>query len=163
LKKPSVIVRIDDRLIHGQVLIAWGSSVPIKTFVVADDEIAANEWEKNLLLMAVPEELRAEVLTLEAATKYILESQNNTEASMILIDSPFQLEKMADFGLPPMEINVGGIHYKEGRKEFLPYFFLSPGEIESFKKLMHIGFTFTCQDVPTGAKYNLEKLLEKKG
>ncbi len=163
MKKPSIILRIDDRLIHGQVIIGWGSALPIKTFIVADDEIASNEWEKNLLLMAVPDDLNARVLTIKEATHYVLENLNHTEMSMILIASPFQLEQMVDLGLPPMEINIGGIHFKEGRKELLPYLFLSAEEIESFKRLISKGFRFICQDVPSGTKYDLAKLLEKKG
>jgi mannose/fructose/N-acetylgalactosamine-specific phosphotransferase system component IIB len=57
---------------------------------------------------------------------------------------------------------VGGIHYREDRKEYLSYLFLSRKEIEIFRELIKSGIYFECQDLPTSSNYNLEKLIEKK-
>lgn len=161
MSKPSIILRIDDRLIHGQVLIGWGTRYPIKHFIVGDDEIAESDWEKNLLLMAVPPEFDARVYTIDQSRAYIEENLNSSELSMVLVSSPFQIEQMAEKGLPLRQINVGGIHFKEGRKEFLPYLFLNEKEVAAFKNLISKGYSFECQDVPSGMKYDLEKILQK--
>jgi len=68
-----VILRIDDRLIHGQVIVGWGSRFPIHTYVVVDDEIAEQEWERNLLKMAVPPDKKVEILTIREGVHFITE------------------------------------------------------------------------------------------
>ena len=93
-----IILRIDDRLIHGQVLVGWGSCYPLKHFIVANDEIAQNDWEKELILSAVPEECDARVLTLAETLTYINEHLDDSELSMVLVSSPEDIKYLADGG-----------------------------------------------------------------
>lgn len=157
-----IFIRIDDRLIHGQVLVGWGSYYPIKHIIVANNHIAQNDWEKNLLLMAAPSNMDARVLSLEGALDYIHENLEAREISLVLVNSPQDIQKMADNGLKVKRINVGGIHFNEGRAEYLSYLYLSREEAGIFKELIQQGFFFECQDVPTNAKHDLAKILEKK-
>lgn len=158
----NIILRIDDRLIHGQVLVGWANHYPIKHFVVGNDEIADNDWEKDLLLMAVPPHQDAKILPLPATTEYINAHLNSPEMIMVLIKGPEDLKQMARDGLQLKEINVGGIHFNEGRKEILSYLFLSDQEIALFRQLMAEGFVFTCQDVPMGHQFDLKTILDEK-
>lgn len=157
-----VILRIDDRLIHGQVLVGWGAFYPIKHLVVGNDRLAQNEWERNLLLMAAPAEVDSRVLVLEEAVSYIHAHLNAPDVSMVLVESPADIRAMADTGLQLKQVNVGGIHFGENRSEYLSYLFLNPQEVELFQHLMEEGFTFECQDVPTGPRHDLKKILEKR-
>ena len=159
MSHPSLILRIDDRLIHGQVIVGWGSRYPIHTFVVVDDEIAEQEWERNLITMAVPPDKTVEILNTEQGVHYIQQHLTAKPVIMVLISSPFQLQAMANRGLHPMAINVGGLHFKEGRKQFLNYLFLSPKEVSAFQQLIDQGFTFYCQDVPNNPRIDLKKVL----
>ncbi|RMF58849.1 MAG: PTS mannose/fructose/sorbose transporter subunit IIB [Calditrichaeota bacterium] len=166
MPKKSLILRIDDRLIHGQVVVGWGSTYPIKHYIVGNDHIAQNEWEKNLLLMAASESVDTQVLTLLQTLEYIKSHLNDSELSMILIKAVDDFTYLCNEGLTPEqlpEINIGGIHYTEGREEILPYLFLNTDEIQQFRSLIQKGFVFYCQDVPNSASHNLETLLEKLG
>lgn len=162
MSHPSLILRIDDRLIHGQVIVGWGSRFPIHTYVVVDDEIAEQEWERNLLKMAVPPDKKVEILTIREGVHFITEHLQAKPMIMVLISSPFQLEAMANAGLPPMEVNVGGLHFKEGRKQYLNYLFLTEEEKNAFLRLMEKGFTFYCQDIPNNPRIDLKKVLERQ-
>ena len=159
---PPVIIRIDDRLIHGQVLVGWCNHLNIRHIIVADDEIAREEWEKNLLLLAVTGQMTAEVLPVSEAVTAIHDRLEGKEKCMVLVASPFYIEQMDRHGLKVRTINVGGIHFKEGRREFLHYLFLSNEEMAVFQKLIQKGYHFVCQDVPDGPQYNLKRVLEKK-
>ena len=158
----TTIIRIDDRLIHGQVLVGWGSHYPIKHYIIGNDHIAENEWEKNLLLMAAPDDIDTRILSLRDTVVYIEKNKDVKEMSLVLIKSADDVMLMAKIGLPAQTINIGGIHYCEGREEYLPYIFLNKKEVEIFKELIRNGFVFICQDVPNSARYNLKSLLEKK-
>ena len=156
----NIIIRIDDRLIHGQVVVGWCNSYPFKQFIICDDEILENEWEKNLLLTAAPSKLKVKILSSKDTCEYIKNNLNASRRTLILVSSPKQIKRMTEIGLPIRTINIGGIHYKENRKQYLLYLFLNKEEVEIFKELITKGYIFECQDLPTNKKYNLKKVLE---
>ncbi len=155
-----IILRIDDRLIHGQVLVGWGSCYPIKHLIVGNDEIAENDWEKEIVLMAAPADCDAQVLNLQETLDYIHNRLKASDLSMILVSSPADIKTLADKGLKLKTINIGGIHFDEGRTQYLPYLFLNESEVQIFKALMQKGYIFECQDLPTSTKHSLTKVLE---
>jgi mannose/fructose/N-acetylgalactosamine-specific phosphotransferase system component IIB len=112
--------------------------------------------------MAAPPEFETKVLNLNEAVIYIREYESNSVLSMVLVNSPEDIKTMAETGLPVKHINVGGIHFNEGRVEYLPYLYLSKEEAAIFKELIQQGFVFECQDVPGNTKYDLAKILEKR-
>ena len=71
MKVENLIWRIDDRLIHGQVIIGWCGQLPITRLAVVDKQIANSSWEKDLLLMASPPNLPTEILTVEEVEEKI--------------------------------------------------------------------------------------------
>ncbi|MBN2365137.1 MAG: PTS sugar transporter subunit IIB [Calditrichaeota bacterium] len=157
-----LIWRIDDRLIHGQVIIGWVGQLPIKRLIVSDDEIARTTWEKNLLLMASPPGLPTEILSIAETANHYTKWETSQKITMILMRSVACLKKLVDAGVRIGEVNIGGIHYREDRKEFLSYLYLSEEEIKTLKDLMQKGISFKCQDVPSASTHNLEKLLYKR-
>ncbi len=158
-----MIVRVDDRLIHGQVLVGWASHHSLTRIIVGNDEIANNEWERNLLLMAAPDHIEALAISLTDTLPYFSdEALKSAKRTMVLLNSPTDLATLADLGLPPGEINFGGIHFDVGRVEYLPYIFLTPGEVDICKNLIERGFSLECRDLPTNAKYNLASILEER-
>jgi len=81
---------------------------------------------------------------------------------MLLVSSPQQIKELIGTGIPVKKINVGGIHYREGRKQYLLYLFLDSEEVKIFRNLIHMGYQFICQDLPTNSKYDLERILDGK-
>jgi mannose/fructose/N-acetylgalactosamine-specific phosphotransferase system component IIB len=162
VEKSKIIWRIDDRLIHGQIIIGWCGQLPIENLVVCDDKISQTEWEKNLLLLAAPPNLQTGILsTIQTRDRY--ESWNtNKKMTLVLLKSPHVLKKLYKRGVKIEKVNVGGIHYQEGRREYLSYVYLSDAEITIFKELMNKGIQFECRDLPNSTTYNLKKIIEKK-
>jgi mannose/fructose/N-acetylgalactosamine-specific phosphotransferase system component IIB len=142
--------------------VGWGSHYPIKHIIVGNDEIAENDWEKELILMAAPPGWDAQVLHLQDTLKYIHDHLEASDLSMILVSSPDDIKILADNGLKVKTINVGGIHFNEDRRQYLPYLFLGEKEIKVFEYLQRKGYVFECQDLPTNAKQDLAKVLEKR-
>ncbi|NOX87398.1 MAG: PTS sugar transporter subunit IIB [Calditrichaeota bacterium] len=156
------LFRIDDRLIHGQVVIGWASHLNSDTIILCDDSVAENDWEKELYLSIVPESLAARVIPVGELARELKESKNNFCKTIVLVSSPFTVETLLKKGVELNNINIGGIHFKEGRKEYLPYLYLSKEEVNAFHRLMQRGIKFFCQDVPTAKQIPLEKVLEKR-
>ncbi len=157
-----LIWRIDDRLIHGQVIVGWCSQLPIKRLVVCDDEIAQNEWEKNLLLIAAPSDIPVEILSVSECAEKSRSWMQEEHLTLILLRSVDTLIQLVEQQVPIQEVNIGGIHFKEDRHQYLPYVFLSREEVQQLRELMSRGIHFTAQDLPNGTAYDLNKILEKE-
>jgi mannose/fructose/N-acetylgalactosamine-specific phosphotransferase system component IIB len=162
LKVSNIIWRIDDRLIHGQVIIGWCDQLSLDILAVCDDEIATLEWEKNLLLMAAPPNLTTHILTTPETVEKAKIWKHDKNKVLVLLKSPAHLEKLISAGAEINKVNIGGIHYRPDRKEYLPYVFLSEEEIKTFSRLMENDIQFECRDLPNSAAHDLKKLLRKK-
>jgi mannose/fructose/N-acetylgalactosamine-specific phosphotransferase system component IIB len=156
------IWRIDDRLIHGQIIIGWCGQLPIEQLIVLDDQIAATEWEKNLMLMAAPPGLPTLILKTSEIIPYLKKLVNKTNLTLILFKSPRVIQNLIEQGVKFNKINIGGIHFREERVEFLSYLYLSKEEVQIFRDLIAGGIYFECQDLPNSPVYNLSKVIEKK-
>lgn len=163
MRGSNILWRIDDRLIHGQIIIGWCGQLPIQKLVVCDKEIASTEWEKNLLLMAAPPEISTLVLTPEELAVQLDGWIQSDEIIMILVKSVNLIQQLTELGLQIQKVNIGGIHFQEGRTEYLPFLFLNPEEVSILKALMSKGIEIECQDLPNAPTYNLANLLGKKG
>ncbi len=159
---PILLYRVDERLIHGQVVVGWGNSLKFDQVVLVNDQVASNAWERELYLACVPPEIKATILSVDEATKRILQNGFEGKKTFILVDSPFDILRMTQKGVKIGSVNVGGIHSKAGRKKILPYLFLSEEEISAFKKMISAGVKCECRDVPLAEKHDLSALLENQ-
>jgi mannose/fructose/N-acetylgalactosamine-specific phosphotransferase system component IIB len=158
---PIILYRIDERLIHGQVVVGWGNSLRLDRIVLANDKVASNPWERELCLACVPPEIKTTILSVDEAVYQISKDGFKKEKTILLVDSPFDILRMIEKGVQIDRVNVGGIYFKQGRKKILPYLYLSMEEISAFKKLFSLGVRCECRDVPLAEKKDLSALLEK--
>jgi PTS system mannose-specific IIB component len=162
VQKTGIIWRIDDRLIHGQIIIGWCGKLPITLMLVCDDEIASNEFETKLLLTAAPPNIKTEILTLKETVSKAKNLEIERKLILVLIKSPHTLKALLDKGVQINKVNVGGIHFQNGRKEYLPYIYLTTDEIHLFSEMIDQGIYFECQDLPNSPSYDLKKMIGKK-
>ena len=155
------LFRIDDRLIHGQVVIGWASYLKSERILLCDDEVVSSEWERNLYLTCVPGQLQALVLSLDDTIKFLKDPNSNNKKTIFLAKSPKTVCRMVDRGYLPQNINLGGIHYADGREKYLSYLYLNDTEVNDLQYLLEKNIHIYCQDVPTGKRYNLDELLNK--
>ncbi|HEX5817239.1 MAG TPA: PTS sugar transporter subunit IIB [Gemmatimonadales bacterium] len=154
-----VLCRVDDRLIHGQVVVGWGQALKLQRIVLADDEVARSDWEQDLYRMAVPAGLEVVFATVAAAASRLAEWERDARRTAVLmgsIEAAAQLYR-ADPAVA-RRINLGGIHHRPGRTERLPYVYLTDEEQRQLERLAGEGAQITGQDVPTSAPVPLEAL-----
>ena len=153
------LFRIDDRLIHGQVVIGWAKPLKSKYILLCDDEISQSSWEKELYLTCVSDDLTALVMNVKETCEYLLKEDKNIDNTIILVKSPKVVLDLIECGYKPKTINLGGLHFMGERKEYLPYIYLDKSEINDFTKLLNQNIPIYCQDVPTGKKYNFQDII----
>ena len=154
-----VLIRIDDRLIHGQVTVGWGSFLNPDRIVLVSDEIANNEWEKELYQNCVPFNMAVSILPVEEAAQALLQKLYDSERVILLVESPSVIVELINHGVGFQQVNIGGIHYKETKKKILPYVYVDERDIQDFRFLEEHDIELICQDLPQAKKENLSELL----
>lgn len=156
---PIVLFRVDERLIHGQVVVGWGGPLHADRIVVADDEIAASLWEQELYCLGVPPEIEAAFVTVDEARRRIPEWKGGRRV-IVLVRDVATARRVAEGGaLAGEEVNLGGIHHAEGRTRVLPYLHLGPGDGDALREIAASGAEVSARDLPATRKVMLDELL----
>ena len=143
------LVRVDNRLLHGQVLEAWLPRLSARSVVVADDDAARSPLARAAMMLAVPAELPAAVLPV-AEVRWA-ELAASPERVLVLVREVADLERAEAAGLTPegaRTLNVGNVHYATGRRPITPSVYLSGEEVEALARLAARGFAVEVRAVP---------------
>jgi mannose/fructose/N-acetylgalactosamine-specific phosphotransferase system component IIB len=152
-----ILHRIDDRLIHGQVLVAWGSRLDPARIWVVDDGVAASDWERQLFQDAAPG-IDVHVATVaEAAVAYASEAAATGHAFLLVRDLATAC-RLLEAGAKAHEWNVGGLHYAPGKDKVNDYVYLDGADRADARALLRQGATLVVQDVPASEATALTKL-----
>jgi len=155
----SLMVRVDDRLVHGQVVVGWGRAMRLRRIVLVDDAISTSEWEQELYRMGVPDGMAIEFTAVAAAADAFAGWDADGDRTMVLVGDVATLARLSDVA-PVTRVNLGGIHQAAGRRERLPYVFLSDAEATQLEGLAGRGVAITAQAVPTTAPVPLAEVLQ---
>lgn len=146
---PVKLARIDDRLIHGQVVLGWVPVVKPNRILVACDRVAASEWERKFYASCVPPEIPTTFLSIDQTAQSLGAEPFASEQLLVLLESAEDAWKLVSAGVALKEVNVGGLHYREGAIELLPFVFVTPEDRASLRELVKKGVTLSAQDVPS--------------
>lgn len=153
-----VLYRIDDRLIHGQVVLGWGQPLDIRFIVLVDDAIAASEWERDLYRTAVPPGMDVYFETAAACRARLDEFRRDPRPGILLTSDIDTMRVVTASGGVPA-VNLGGIHHRSDRAQRLRYVFLSPDEERALADIAARGVAVTAQDVPSSRAVPLDEIL----
>lgn len=156
-----VLNRIDDRLIHGQVVVGWGQPLDVRFIVLVDDTVAASEWEQELYRMGVPPEMEVRFHSAADAASYLDGYRTEPRAGILLTGDIATMRRLVDEA-GVRDVNVGGIHHRAGRIQHLRYVFLAPAEQAELREIAAHGAVVTAQDVPAARAVPLEELLASR-
>jgi mannose/fructose/N-acetylgalactosamine-specific phosphotransferase system component IIB len=155
-----VLLRIDERLIHGQVVVAWGAQLHPDRIVVVDDALAGSAWEQELYCLGLPADTTAEFASVADARARLDEWRDSPERVIVLARDAVTMARLGRDGLlQGMEVNIGGIHHAPDRREVLPYVFLSERDEEVLRELAGEGADVSARDLPGGRRVPLAQLL----
>ena len=155
--------RIDDRLIHGQVVVGWGQPLALAFVVLVDDEVAASDWEKDLYRMGVPPEMQVHFESVSGIIANLAAYQAMPGAGLLLTGDTATMRALVEQGAPIPKVNLGGIHHRAGRVPRLRYVFLSPPEEADLRAIAAGGVVVTAQDVPAATPVALDAVLTGHG
>ena len=157
--KNIVLVRIDDRLIHGQVVTSWVKHTNATSIVIVDDPLTKNTFMQRLLKAAAPQGISVQIFTKEEAITYLTGDPTAGENLIVLVKVPEYIEALLDGGVVLDKVILGGIGAKEGRKRFNKNVSASPEEVTSIKRILERGVEMYYQLVPEEKADDVKRLL----
>ena len=157
------LYRIDDRLIHGQVVVGWGQPLDLNFIVLVDDEVAGSDWEQELYRMGVPEEMEVYFESVESAIERLPGYISDERKGLLLTGDIETMTRLVKGAGSIRGINLGGIHHRAGRIQRLRYLFLSREEESALRSLANGGISVTAQDVPAARPLSLDEVLDGEG
>ena len=152
-------IRIDHRLLHGQVVFSWSKSLQINRILVVNDEAANDEFKKMSLELSKPQGIKLNIFTVENTLTKISKIEALSENIMMIFGNTKDVRQFCESYSNVKEINYGGIIKKEGSKQFSNAIFLTENEIEDAKVLKSMGIKQFMQQVPTSKKEDLNSMI----
>lgn len=152
-------VRIDARLIHGQVANLWTSYLNISRIMVVDEVAANNDIDKAGLRLACPAGVNLSVLTVEKAAANINEGRYDSQRVLLVVRNPQTLLQLVEAGVNLTEINAGNMSKTDNTRPIRKTVHVTDDDVAVFKQLSERGISLTAQLVPNEEKVDLMKLL----
>ncbi len=156
------LVRVDNRLLHGQILEAWLPRLKARRVVVADDCAAATPLARQAMTLCLPPDLPAEIAPLDAVDWEALAAR--PEPVLVLVRDVADLARAAAAGLTPElapRVNVGNVHFGPGRRSVTPSVFLSADEVATLQALAAKGFEVEARAIPSDAAVGSNEIAER--
>ena len=136
-------LRIDDRLIHGQVIVGWLPEIKPENLVVVNDSVAEDAMRQDLMSLSVPPEVELEFYSTSDIT-----DEDVNESSFILVSSPKDAWECLQKGIKPEKFNVGGMHSKDGKEEIFEALHVDDEDRNYFDLIIKSGVEPIFQPTP---------------
>ena len=149
------LLRIDSRLIHGQVATSWAKAVKCEAIFAVNDDVANDPLRRDLLLQVAPPHLKAYVIPVEKAIKVYHNPKYAGKNILWLVTNPSDIVRLIDGGVKIDKVNVGGMTYREGNKLLSQAVAVDPTDVEAFKQLLDKGVELSLQQVAANPKVML--------
>ncbi len=153
------LVRVDDRLIHGQVVLGWAPALNAEQILLIDDHVSSTEWEQELYRMGVPPRMDVEFTSVANAPEALARWAESPRRTIVMMADVETLRRVCQLTEAVTRVNIGGVHEGVGRKKRLPYVFLTEEEGDSLKQLSEKGIEVTARDVPTAKPVPLKEFV----
>lgn len=154
-----VMTRIDERLIHGQVMVSWLKLCGANVILIIDAASAENAFLKRILFAAAPKDIELLVMNDADAAQYLLQDSAPGEKVFIITKVPKTLLHAIESGVKLDEIILGNMGGSADRKRFNRNISASEAELQDFRDIIAHGSNIYCQMVPSDSKENINKLL----
>jgi PTS system mannose-specific IIB component len=148
-------LRIDHRLMHGQVAFSWAHYLGVDRIIIIDDKVANDDFQKMVLNMAKPAGIKLSIFSVDVANDN-MEKINQLNDSIFIIFGCAENASRFILSNPQFsELNLGGIAKKDGSRKYSEVVYLTDSEEEDLRKVEKLGVKLCMQQLPTSTKENL--------
>ncbi|CAJ1197109.1 PTS sugar transporter subunit IIB [Companilactobacillus nantensis] len=157
-----VLARVDSRLLHGQVATAWSKTTNPTRIIVVSDNVAKDDLRKQLIMQAAPVGVHAHVVPIDQMIKLAKDDKHfGGERALLLFETPQDVKKAIDGGVPLKTINVGSMAHSVGKVQPNKVLAFDQNDIDTYKAMEKDGIKFDVRKVPTDSEDNLDNIMKK--
>lgn len=156
------LVRVDDRLIHGQVVLGWVRMVGATRIVVADDAAAKDEMQKTLMQFAAPPGVETSILSVDEAAAALAHDGFPGDTVMVLARGPQELVRFIAAGVPLTKVNVGNVRAAAGRERLTKEVAADPDDLAAWQALDAAGVALEAVWIPGGAVTDFNRVVRAR-
>jgi mannose/fructose/N-acetylgalactosamine-specific phosphotransferase system component IIB len=156
------LVRVDDRLIHGQVVLGWVRMVGATRIVVADDAAAKDEMQKTLMQFAAPPGVETSILSVDEAAAALAHDGFPGDTVMVLTRGPQELVRFIAAGVPLTKVNVGNVRAAPGRERLTKEVAAGPEDLAAWQTLDQAGVTLDAVWIPGGTVTDFNRVVRAR-
>lgn len=158
--KNIVLARIDDRLIHGQVITAWIKTIKAQSILIIDEGLSNNTMMQRIYKASAPTNIELVIKTPAEAVQWLKEDNPKGNDVVILVKTPERQEELIDQGIKIKKIILGGMGSSSKRKQLVKNVFASDEEVACMKRMMDQGVEIVYQLVPDDRPMDLVKIIK---
>jgi mannose/fructose/sorbose-specific phosphotransferase system IIB component len=155
-----VFTRIDDRLIHGQVVEGWVNFLKATCIMVADDHVAANALQKSIMEISAPQGLKVAIGSVKDVCTQLRTAAFDTERVILLFSNPSDVLRALKSGLDCRVLNIGGMHYVQGKRKLMDVLAVDDADLDALREIAARGVKVDIQTVPTQRPLPLNKVFK---
>ena len=155
------LVRLDTRLLHGQVATAWTPDSKANRIIVVSDAVAGDELRKSLIKQAAPSNVRANVVPISKMVEVANDDRFGGVDAFVLFETVEDVLRAVEGGVPIKSLNVGSMAHSEGKTMVNKVLSMDKTDVAAFEKLRDLGVTFDVRKVPSDGSANLFDLIKK--
>ena len=157
-----VLARVDDRLIHGEVVTAWTPSMRANRIIIiiVDDEVAADAFNVRVVKALAPAGTKCFVYDVAKASEKLMVKGLPDERIIVLAKTPTTFNRLIKAGVPIKEVNLGGAGIRGARKPFINNVSLDPEEVKACEEMKNAGCRVYYQLVPDQKRYDISAAIE---
>ncbi|KRM53223.1 PTS sugar transporter subunit IIB [Ligilactobacillus araffinosus] len=155
------LVRIDSRLLHGQVATAWTKSVRPDRIIVVSDNVSKDKLRKNMIIQAAPPGVRANVIPIKKMIEVSKDPRFGATKALVLFENPEDALKAIEGGVDIKTLNIGSMAHSEGKVAVNKVLSLDEKDVETYDKLNEMGIKFDVRKVPNDSPENMMDLVNK--
>ena len=157
------LIRIDSRLLHGQVATSWTKTVKPDRIIVVSDSVAKDKLRKNMIMQAAPPGVHANVVPIKKMVEVSKDPRFGDTHALVLFETPEDILKAVNAGLDlkGKTINVGSMAHKVGKVAVTKAVSLDQTDIDTYKELIKDGLKFNVKMLPSSSSDDISELLDK--
>ena len=153
-----LLTRIDNRLIHGQVGVTWTMTLGANLILVADDEAAVNELMQQLMTTTAKSSGAGVRFFTVQKTIDVIHKAADRQKIFIVCKTPKEVRQMIEGGVPIKEVNVGNMHFSQGKRQISKKVYVDDADLADLKAIQDAGVDLYIQDVPGDVKERIKEI-----
>lgn len=153
------IYRVDNRLVHGQIISTWMPQRRLQQFLVVSDSVPDNDLQMTMFRMCIPGQAKFGALPVEQAATWLNDRQFGNASTMVLFETIQDAARLFAAGHPYPALNIGNVHHAPGRVAFTPAVYLGDAELDLLRDLARRGMRIEIRSLPGEAPIPLNEKL----